>query len=63
MATIWVKLVPLVLTDLVNYLTNAPEPETNYWQTIDVYNVGSFRVPAEWYVEWDDRVLLVTDRP
>ncbi|MDR2183391.1 MAG: hypothetical protein LBE55_04380, partial [Clostridiales bacterium] len=40
-----------------------PEPETNYWQTIDVYNVGSFRVPAEWYVEWDDRVLLVTDRP
>jgi len=42
---------------------NIPAIQTHSWQTVYVDEVGSFRVPPEWNVGWDDDVLYFTDRP
>jgi len=48
---------------LVRNLTDAPSRQTRHWQTVYIDNFGNFRIPAEWYVEWQDGVVYITDRP
>ena len=46
---------------LLRFLAGAPGLHTHFWQSVYIDGVGSFRVPARWYVEWDDDVLYITD--
>ena len=42
----------------------APDKITEQWQTLTITGIGSFRVPAEWYVEEDDYgILFLTNKP
>ncbi|MDR0459597.1 MAG: hypothetical protein LBG68_03920 [Coriobacteriales bacterium] len=34
-----------------------------FWQTVEVDNAGSFRVPKEWVVEQLDNTIYITDKP
>ncbi|MDR2182824.1 MAG: hypothetical protein LBE55_01485 [Clostridiales bacterium] len=49
----------------INIAIGAPGRITRNWQTVYVEGgtVGRLSVPAEWYVEWDDDVVYMTDRP
>jgi hypothetical protein len=47
----------------IRRLAGAPSLFTMRWQTVYVNGVGSFRVPTEWYVEQQNEVIYITDKP
>jgi len=48
---------------LIDSLVSAPDRVTKDWQPIDIYGLGTFRLPTEWYVENQDGILYITDKP
>jgi hypothetical protein len=45
------------------HLLDLPDPITETWQIVYVNDVGSFRIPIEWYAEQEDKILYITDKP
>ena len=53
----------LVGCTLSDSMRQAPDGVTEEWQTITITGIVSFRVPSEWYVEEEEGILYLTDRP
>ena len=47
----------------IRSLADLPDKSTESWQTVSISGVGSFRVPTEWFVEQQDEILYITDKP
>ena len=57
-------MVGFILFSLLNIFifSQIPHRITQSWQTVNISEFGTFRVPAEWNVEEHDGILYITDR-
>jgi hypothetical protein len=53
----------LCIRNILSFGKEKLSSRTDSWQTVAVDRVGSFRVPEEWTVEQEGKIIFITDRP
>lgn len=56
----------IIMMSMLLLLTSCipvPDSETLAWQTVTIPEIGTFRIPTDWYVGQRDDFMLITDKP
>jgi hypothetical protein len=61
--TILIILLLTICFFIIRRLVDSPSLFTMRWQTVYVNEIGSFRIPQEWSIEYHNEVIFITDKP